>query len=168
MKTRSQGLTLVELMITIVVAAVILAIAVPAMETVSLSSRSYNVSNQLYQDLLYSRQLAASYQNPVTLCHLGSGGCDGNWSQGYTVFIDNDDNQAFNSGDEKLLVREPLEDSDRLNFGVSLVRFNGDGSSNSSGDFVYCPASANTDYIRTIRVSSSGMVQNLGAVGSCS
>ncbi|WP_298442546.1 GspH/FimT family protein [uncultured Ferrimonas sp.] len=168
MRKRNQGMTLVELMITLIIAAVLIAIAVPSLHTLTMSSRSRSATDGLYQDLMMARQLAATYQNSVTVCHLSSNSCDGDWSKGYTVFIDADGSNSFTLGDETVQTRRPLNDADKLIYAANQVRFNGDGSSINNGDFVYCPNDANSEYSRSIRLSSSGMLRSLGVSGNCS
>ncbi|WP_028117969.1 GspH/FimT family pseudopilin [Ferrimonas senticii] len=168
MRYDNQGLTLVEMLVTMVVAAILLAIAVPAMEGISEDSRGRSGADVLYQDLMLARQLAASYQNAVTICHLDGSDCDGDWDQGYTIFIDADRSNSFTSGDEQIQLRRLASDQDFLNYDANFVRFNADGSSINNGDFNYCPNSQTSSYSRTVRLASSGMLTHLGLSGSCS
>ncbi|MFI3245007.1 MAG: GspH/FimT family pseudopilin [Ferrimonas sp.] len=160
------GFTLVEFMITLTIAAIMLSIALPAMEDFTQNNRSKTAVDTLYQDLTMARQLAASYQNVVTICHLDGANCDGQWQLGYTLFLDADGSNSFTSDDEVIQQRPAIAEQDTLQYSAQLVRFNEDGSSANHGTFIYCPAE-NAHYNRSIALVSSGVIRHLGQQGSC-
>jgi len=62
-----QGFTLIELMVTISVAAIIMAIAIPSMQTMRADSRIAGVANELAADLKKSRNQAVIARRNQTL-----------------------------------------------------------------------------------------------------
>jgi type IV fimbrial biogenesis protein FimT len=98
MKTQSStGFTLIELMTTLAVAAIILALGVPSFRDMLRNNRLTSYANEMVIDLNFARNQAiktgggvfrcpgtANYGNPrVTISKTGA-----NWEDGWTVFVD--------------------------------------------------------------------------------
>ena len=106
---RARGLTLVELIGTLAVAGVCLAVVVPAWS--GMINRSYitTAANQLLTQLRYARNEAVTRNQAITLCpSLDGRSCTGDpqgWPDGFIVFVDADRNRD-RSPDESLLANE--------------------------------------------------------------
>ena len=74
-----QGFTLIELMVTISVAAIIMALAVPSMKLMQANARMASAANDLASDLKKTRSDAISYRTNYTF--VPNGGT--NWSNGW-------------------------------------------------------------------------------------
>ena len=90
MKSKSQqGVTLVEIMVTISVLAIILAVAGPGFQQYIASSRSNALSNDLLTASQLARSEAIKRSENVRLCRRNAAGtaCDNNtdWSAGWLV-----------------------------------------------------------------------------------
>lgn len=91
LRSNQTGLTLVELMITLVVLAIILAIAIPSFENTIASSRLAGVTNDLNGSLALARSEAIRRGQRVTVCNSNDGqqcAAAGNWGSGWIVFVD--------------------------------------------------------------------------------
>ena len=96
----ARGLSLIELLIALVIAAILITIGVPSLNSLLDRFRAENAASQWQTDLVYARQIAVAYQTNVTLCpRLSGAGCDGDWAAGYTVFIDVNSNGIVEAGD---------------------------------------------------------------------
>ena len=80
------GFTLIELMVTIAVMAILLAFGVPYFSDVSLGSKLGSYANSLVANAYLARSEAIKTNSPVTLCASSNGtSCAGAWEQGWIV-----------------------------------------------------------------------------------
>ena len=71
MVLRVKGLTLIELLVTLAVAAILITVGAPAMTSILERFRAQDAVSQWQGDLVYARQVAAAYQTSVTVCPMG-------------------------------------------------------------------------------------------------
>jgi len=88
-----RGFTLIELMVSITVAAILLGIAIPAFRSFLQNDRDTGQANSLVESLSYARSEAVKRASPngVTVCPSANGAaCDaGPWTEGWIVtYID--------------------------------------------------------------------------------
>lgn len=95
-RTSGRGFSLIELIITVAVAAVLLSLAMPAVSSMMAQNRLAAATNAARGALMAARQSAVMTGRPVSLCAgTPSAGCSGDWSAGeWLVFRD-----ANHSGD---------------------------------------------------------------------
>ena len=104
MKTNTaQAFTLIELLISISIIAILTNLALPSFEGF-LERRKIEANQQrLIQVLQLSRVSAATKNIRVTICASDSGtNCSSDWSEGFIAFTDIDGNRVFNGNDELL------------------------------------------------------------------
>ncbi|MGK9065742.1 GspH/FimT family pseudopilin [Stutzerimonas chloritidismutans] len=103
MPNQDQGFTLVELLITLTVLAVLLSIAIPTFNSSLESVRQRTLVNQLLADLNFARNRAITTRQPVSIC-AGAAGCDDQamWSGHVLIFDDVDGNGAIDESDSTL------------------------------------------------------------------
>lgn len=89
MRNSLRGFTLVELLITMSVLAIVLAVAAPSFRTQIISSRTSAAAEEFSIALNYARSQAVRTVKRVSICASSTGtSCTGNWSDGYIVFED--------------------------------------------------------------------------------
>lgn len=112
---RYTGFTLVELIITLTIAGILLALAVPAMQTFILDQRLTTQANDFIADLNLARSEAVRRAASVTVCKQGgtvaSPSCSTSaaWSVGRIVYVDTDSDSTLDSSETVLRVRESLD-----------------------------------------------------------
>ncbi|MDP3843384.1 MAG: GspH/FimT family pseudopilin [Oxalobacteraceae bacterium] len=91
MKNRSHGFTLVELLVTIAVLGILMAIALPNYQQFILNTRMTTQANEFLTMLNLTRSEAVKRNTRVTMCKSSNGtACitSGDWQQGWIIFVD--------------------------------------------------------------------------------
>ncbi|AMV00841.1 pre-pilin like leader sequence [Xanthomonas citri pv. fuscans] len=100
---RSRGFTLIELMVTIAVLAILVAIGYPSFQGVLRSNRVAAANNELIALLNLSRSEAIRNGQGGGICGSSNGSsCDGNWSGGVMAWSDTNGNGGFDAGETVL------------------------------------------------------------------
>lgn len=106
---RHRGLTLIELLTTLALAAILLTLGVPAFNELMARQRMATAANGLLGDLQFARSEALKRGSRVALCTGGAAGtgfkCSARyWHAGYLVFIDADGNRVIDASSDVLRV----------------------------------------------------------------
>lgn len=143
MSNRDQGFTLVELLITISILAIVLTMAIPTFSTVTDSIRQRTQVNQLLADLNFARSRAITSRRTVSLC-AGQTSCDGvaRWKNQIIIFEDVNANGALDNNELPVRV-STLAGSHEWNWGnfrnQRHMSFKPDGTTHSlNGTFTLC------------------------------
>lgn len=141
-----SGFTVVELMITLILAAVLLTLAAPAFTDLIANNRLRSEVFALRGLLMEARTEALSERNNVTVCPSSNGAtCTGTWSDGYIAFFDTDTEGDVDGTDRIILARTP--DTHRIDVTFSnaanRVVYNSRGNAQIpgttfNGTFTFC------------------------------
>lgn len=166
--SRSAGMTLLELLVTISVAATVLTVAIPSYETLIQQTRFATFSNNYLLHLNLARSEAAKRNGRVVICKSADAStCTtaGNWKQGWIVFHDPNNNAQIDLGEEVLRVNEPLP-SNWAFLGntpvVSYVSYSSTGIARTTsgafqaGTLTLCQVSQDGGEARTVVISATG------------
>ncbi len=88
----SHGFTIVELMITVAIAAILLVIGIPNFTEFVANNRIVSTTNELASHLNIARVHAIARNTPVSICASADGtscGVSTRWDTGWIVFVDN-------------------------------------------------------------------------------
>ncbi|MFP4209434.1 MAG: GspH/FimT family pseudopilin [Wenzhouxiangella sp.] len=152
---RSQrGLTLLELMITIAVLAILVTAGIPQFQRLIQSNQTTSGANDLLSSLQLARSESVRRGSPVTLCpSTDQSTCSGSdWSVGWVV-IDPADATA------PIRVTESLPGNVAISTQVSAVNFNAVGTTADATSFVVAAGDQN----RIVCLEPSGIAR----VGAC-
>lgn len=120
------GFTLVELMTTLAVAAVILTLAVPSFSTIIKDNRQVTQANDLITTLVYARSEAINRGSRITVCKSNDAAtcaASGGWEQGWIAFVDANSDANVNAGEEILRVHSALSVSTTLKGDANLGNY---------------------------------------------
>lgn len=156
--TANQGFSLVELMVTIAIAAILVTVAVPSLGNFVVQMRVDNEVSQLNRLVLTARNSAISMEQNVIVCPLENGACTNNWSNQLSAFIDVDNSGTYVEAVDTLLkVKAPTKAGDTVTYvGQNNIRFAPTGRlANAPSTFIFCPRSDAT-LSKAIVLSISG------------
>ncbi len=104
--TDFPGYTLVELITTLAIVSILLAIAIPSFQWLSARARVSTSVNLFLSHLYQARSEAVKREQVIVLCPSIDGlRCVADykqWASGYIVFVDNDRNRLRNAGEQVL------------------------------------------------------------------
>lgn len=159
------GYTLLEMLITLSISAILLSLAVPAFAGVIRQLQSDTMINTLAGHFQLARSTAITQRHPVVFCARASDiACGSDWSRGALVFADPNNNRKLD-GDERLLAFMPATpEGSKLSIKAALnksyLRFMNNGMlENTAGSLVYCPAAGNDRHARNLIFTTNGKIR---------
>lgn len=140
-----KGFTFIELIISIAVLSILVVIAVPNFNSFITQMRVDNEISALYRLLLVTRNASINSGQRAIACPLNiNAECTTKWHEEISVFIDVNNNNIFNAGDESIIkVKPAIKLNDQLIYGQGrnkiIYQPTGHLSGLSNGTFRYCP-----------------------------
>jgi type IV fimbrial biogenesis protein FimT len=133
------GFTLLELMITISIAAILLAIGVPSFKYITSANRASSEINGLLGDLQFARGEAIKEGQTVTICASTNGtscSVSTSWDTGWIVFSDAPPLGTIEGTDAILKIQPQFSSTDVLtaDHGISSVTFSREGFTQGLGN----------------------------------
>jgi type IV fimbrial biogenesis protein FimT len=103
-----HGFTIIELLVTMVVLAIVAAVAVPSFNSMVTNNRLAGEINDLVATINFARSEAITRGVSVVVCKSADGAActnAGDWSQGWIIFTDTDNNQSVDAGAGDVVIR---------------------------------------------------------------
>ncbi len=168
---RVRGFTLIELMTTLGVAAIVLSVGVPSFRTIVMDNRLVTHANQFVGTVNLARSTAVRYQRNATAC--ASANYDAavptctatnDWSNGWIVWVDKD-RDTVTDANEVVSVYGPLpESSSFVATGAAGFTYDSRGFSLAGGNDLTMCDNRTGETGRFIRVNAAGRT-NIARVG---
>ena len=144
-----RGVTLIELMVTLSILAILIMVAAPGVSQFIVSNRLTGQSNLLLGDLMRARSEAASRHTSISVCAAASSTtCAAvnatSWSDGWIVFVDGNADGVLAASTDILKYVPPLDGAPSVtsasfsNTGVITYRPFGGISPSTGGDLTFC------------------------------
>lgn len=168
-----QGFTVLEMLITVSVLSVLVAIAVPSFRTTILNNRRAAVLNEFVVSVNFARATALTRRVPITICRTSTPASDsatcadaGNgWETGWMVFVDTNNDGDRNAGETEILRRhEALPAGQTLRGNTNIVNritFGASATTVNNGKLAFCDTRGWGTDSRVLTLSVGGRLQNL-------
>ncbi|HEO8482048.1 MULTISPECIES: GspH/FimT family pseudopilin [Stenotrophomonas] len=162
---RQNGFTLVELMVTVAVLAILSTIAYPSFQSTIRSNRVATTTNELIASLALARSEAIKNTHGGAVCASTAGKeCDGSsWTDGWMVWEDRNGNGSLDSGENVLRYSEGRPTMKSATETLT-IGFDGRGRNraNAEVDVTLRPEKCGDQPLqRTLRISPTGQVRLL-------
>ncbi len=164
---KNSGFTLLELLLTLMLIAVVTAFAIPSMTEFSKNDRLTTNINSMIGHLAYARSEAVKRSSQVSMCvsndtDTPNPSCTaGNWEDGWIVYIDADGSGTFDAAEEVIKAHGPLEGNNRLTpvgLGTQITYDNRGFLSGNTGSLLLCDERTGP-HGKTIRITTTGRVR---------
>lgn len=144
--------TLIELIVTVALAAIVAAVAIPAYQDFIRGQRATTSTNDLITAFHLARSEAVKRGGNVEVCSSADqANCGGNWADGWLVRDAGDGNviRAWQGRPQKNL---------QMRAGAGPVEFNGDGEADQAYNFELWFDGCEGDETRQININVSGQI----------
>lgn len=171
MKT-TRGFTLIELMITLAVAAILVTVGVPNMRDLILNNRLTAATNVFVSSLNIARSEAIKLGRNAVVCvsdTAAQNSCSGtDWAQGWLVWVDSNRNGALDFPDEVIRTVQPLAASVQFTGTQNNFQIDAQGNvDNPNATLDICDDRAG-EIGRRLRVMATGGVSLNSQYNGCS
>ena len=171
------GFTIVELLVTLAIGAVLVGIAAPSFKGTLINYRMDAENSALLDSLLLAREEARNSASPVSVCASNDGAtCTGGaWGDGHIVFRDQGAAGAVGSGDTLLnradaaktgITIAPTLQATGAAFTGGYLQFGADGKLNIRTAIVFTTCRSGYQALRTA-VQYNGSTSTSKGAGSC-
>lgn len=159
----SNGVTLVELLVTLSIASILLTVAVPGFRVFVQDSRLTAQINNFSSAMMLAKSEALKRNSFTTVCpSANSTTCTGGssvWSNGWLVFSDPNRNGVVDAGEEIIQVSAALTGGNTLSGGRTRITFDANGFSLGFNDTILLCDSRGTVSSRRLVINNQGRVR---------
>jgi type IV fimbrial biogenesis protein FimT len=155
-------------MISILIAAILMAVGIPGLRLISQNSQQRNAVSDIHSMLARVRTEVAARNRGVTVCASNDQEtCSGavNWEKGWIIFVDRNANGTIDAGNDNILQVHAALPSGitlrTLSAGAAAdnkIIFNSAGLPNTAATFRFCDERGLTS-LRAVIVGPSGMIR---------
>lgn len=180
MHHRARGFTLIELMITLAIAAILATLGAPSFSEFIISNRITAQTNDLINGLNLARSEAVRRGQPV--CIKSNSATANDWTEGWQIYSDPNANRTSGGTVCSTTGATIIQSHDQLTGDATLtssanfssyIRFNALGvATNSSdvgisGSFSLCRKDSNSAKSKLINISTTGLIRLSSSSPSC-
>jgi type IV fimbrial biogenesis protein FimT len=166
---RNRGFTLIEMMVTLALLAILIALVTPSFRGLLADNRATAQANALVGSLMLARSEAIKRNAPVVMCRSNDGAsCAGSdWEDGWILWADMDRDDTLDpddgdgiaeAGEEMILqAQERLQGRFDLSATGSSITYRPDGTIAGAADaFELVPPGGDTEHGRCIQIEVTG------------
>lgn len=157
---QQKGVTLVELMITVSIVAIILTFVGPSIQSILIKNRIVAEINEISSLIQYARHQAIDEQAQVVVCpSTDYSVCSEDWNDPKIVFIDDDDNEIRGAGEELLVTVGATSAASLMTNTTDIIKFSETGEANAANEILLCHKDGEAKYARSLSITLQGRVK---------
>ncbi len=164
----NAGFSLLELMVTVSIMAILISLGVPSFQNFALKQRLSSAVNALHNDLLLARAQAIHRDMQVIVCPgAAASGCAGtsDWSEGWMVFGDSNEDKDFQHDETILRHGQKVENvMIHSSAGRTKFRFYPNGTAPGSNGSISLCGLGGPEKARKLVISNLGRVRRDNAI----
>lgn len=153
---------MIELLVTVSIAAILLGIAIPNFRVFLLNNRITSQANEFVLALAYAKSESVKRGTLITVCSRSTDSVCANsttWETGWLVFVDGNTAGTIDGSDVVLQIHSPLTGGNTLRSGArTRVSFQNTGFSSGFNDTFRLCDSRGTASARSLVVSNQGRI----------
>lgn len=171
MSKKTIGFSLIELLVTLIVLALLLSLAIPSFHSLGQKTKVQSAINLFVSHYQLARSTAISTRADTIYCPIDSSQqslagqkCAQDWTLGAVVFRDRNGNLAIDSDDDVVaLLNKPakgLQMRMRAGLNKQYLRFQANGFlENTAGNLVVCGSDNNPKHAKTVIFTRNGRLR---------
>ena len=158
---KNSGFTLLELIITVALIAIVTTFAIPSITTFNKNDRLTTNINTLVGHLSLARSESIKRSQQVSVCaSTDNSSCAGNWADGWLVYADTNNDGSLNGTDEILRVQQALGKANTITTAIgNQITYDNRGFATATGSFLLCDDRSG-DFGKTITITATGRVRS--------
>lgn len=157
---QQRGVTLVELMVTVSIVAIILAFVGPSIQSILIKNRIVAEINETSSLIQYARHHAIDEQAQVVVCPSKNFSvCTTDWNDPKIVFIDDNDNATRDVSEELLVTIGATSVASLMTNTTDIIKFTETGEANLTTEILLCHKDGKAQYARSLSVTLQGRVK---------
>jgi len=176
---KQSGLTLIELLVVLAIAAILTTTAVPSFQSFLQNNRMSTTVHQFVSSLNLARSEAVKRGERITMCKSSNASTcsnSGDWTQGWIVFVDANDNAQRETASEQLIRAQNSLDGAATISGQddveNYISYAGTGFAQlisgatldtTQSTLIFCDSRQFGDHARAIMISTTGSVRSAPA-----
>lgn len=176
---KQSGLTLIELLVVLAIAAILTTTAVPSFQSFIQNNRMSTTVHQFVSSLNLARSEAVKRGERITMCKSSNASTcsnSGDWTQGWIVFVDANDNAQRETASEQLIRAQNSLDGAATISGQddveNYISYAGTGFAQlisgatldtTQSTLIFCDSRQFGDHARAIMISTTGSVRSAPA-----
>jgi type IV fimbrial biogenesis protein FimT len=154
------GVTLVELMVTVCVVAILLAFVGPSIQSILIKNRIVTEINETSSLIQYARHHAIDEQAQVVVCpSIDFSVCTTDWNNPKIAFIDFDNNAIRGATEELLITISAMSKTSLMTNTNNIIKFAETGEANLATEILLCHKDGEAKYARSLSVTLQGRVK---------
>ncbi|MDM7859747.1 GspH/FimT family pseudopilin [Alteromonas sp. ASW11-36] len=155
-----NGVTLLEMMITVAIVAIVLTTVAPSIQSILVQNRIIGEINELSGIIQFARHSAIDEQTNTVVCPTEDyTNCTNNWDNAKMVFMDLDANGMRGANEVLLVASSVINRVNDMTGPAGGFAFLPSGAASANATILLCHQNNNNEYARALTISLQGRVK---------